>query len=458
MYDHCNYRKVFPMDTQINRRNFNKSAIISAAALASGNVSSVFGSAPNNKVVIAIAGIHSRGLYLAEVFAKLKNVEIRYVIDVDSRFLPNAANSVAKIQGKKPIEIEDFRRALDDKDVDALVVATPDHWHALMTIEALKAGKHVYVEKPCCQNPAEGELLIAAQKKYDKVVQMGVQRRSTWVARNMVKEIKDGLIGNVYLGQTWYSRNRGPIGFGKKVEPPKSLNWDLWQGPAPRTDYRDNIHPYNWHWFFRWGTGEALNNGTHEFDIARWAMGLDFPSKVSSCGGRFNYVGQDDWEFFDTQDIAIEFADNKMITWQGLSCSNCPTEGSGRGVRLHGSNGTIVYLDSHYDVYDVNSNKIKTVSLSSANGQTAKDNTNTVDPGLEDYHAENFISAVRGECKNNAPIDEGHKTVLLGLLGNISQRVGRSLKCDPGTGRILDDPEAIKLWSREYHTGWEPKV
>ncbi len=445
------------MDTHMNRRNFSKWAVLTAATAASAGASPILTASPNNKVVVAVAGIHSRGLYLAEVFAKLKNVEVRYVIDVDRRFLPKAVKSVTDLQGKEPLAIMDFRRALEDKDVDALVVATPDHWHAPMAIEALKAGKHVYLEKPSSHNPAEGELLVAAQKKYNKVVQLGTQRRSTWVARNMVEEIKAGLIGNVYLAQTWYSRNRGPIGFGKTVAVPETLNWDLWQGPAPRVDYRDNIHPYNWHWFFTWGTGEALNNGAHEMDVARWAMGVDFPSRVSSAGGRYNFVGRDDWEFYDTQDIAVEFPDNKMITWQGLSCSSCRTEGQGRGVRLHGTEGTIVYLDSHYDVYDKDFKKVKTV-WDPANDAGAKDSTNTVDPGLNDYHGQNFIDAVRGQCVNHATIDEGHKSVLLGLLGNISQRVGRSLRCDPQTGRILDDAEAMQLWSRQYESGWKPTI
>jgi predicted dehydrogenase len=447
------------MDIHMSRRHFNKLAVVATATLASAGSSSILTASPNNKVIIAVAGIHSRGLYLAKVFTKIKNVEVRYVIDVDSRFLPKAAKSVTDQQGKEPLAVMDFRRALDDKDVDALVVATPDHWHAPMAIEALKAGKHVYLEKPCSHNPAEGELLVAAQIKYNKIVQMGTQRRSSWVAQNMVREIKAGLIGNVYSAQTWYSRKRGPIGFGKKVAVPEYFNWDLWQGPAPRVDYRDNIHPYNWHWFFNWGTGEALNNGAHEIDVARWAMGVDFPSKVSSSGGRYNFVGQDDWEFYDTQNIAIEFAENKMITWQGRSCSNCQIEGQGRGVRLHGTEGTVIYLDSHYDVYDKDFKKVKTVSDPTADkAQDSKDSTNTVDPGVQENHGENFIDAVRGECKNNATIDEGHKSVLLGLLGNISQRVGRSLRCDPKTGRILNDAEAMKLWSREYESGWEPRI
>jgi len=185
--------------------------------------------------------------------------------------------------------------AIEDKDIDALVIATPDHWHAPMTLEALKAGKNVYVEKPCSHNPAEGEMLVAAQKKYGKLVQMGNQRRSTVVANKMMEEIKEGIIGDVYFARTWYANTRGPIGFGKKAAVPDYLDWELWQGPSPRVDYRDNIHPYNWHWFWHWGTGEALNNGTHEIDVARWALGVDFPKKVVSLGGRYCFTGKDDW-------------------------------------------------------------------------------------------------------------------------------------------------------------------
>ena len=309
------------MTNKISRRGFMKTTGMIALGLTVSSDNVFSKSSANNKVVAAVAGIRSRGKTLARQFAELKNGEVKYVVDVDKRYLESAAQDVAKIQGNKPRMLQDFRKALEDEDVDVLLIATPDHWHASMTIEAVRAGKHVYVEKPCSHNPAEGEMLVKAMNKYGKLIQMGNQHRSSKISNQMVKEISQGIIGRPYMVKCWYSNNRSPIGFGEKIAVPDYLDWSLWQGPAPRVDYRSNVHPYNWHWFRHWGTGEALNNGTHEIDIARWVLGVDFPKKVSSLGGRYHYVGKDDWEFPDTQSIAIEFEGGKLITWEGRSCN-----------------------------------------------------------------------------------------------------------------------------------------
>lgn len=436
------------------RRNFNKASLLTGLGLSAGSVPSLSAASANSKVTIAVAGIHSRGLALTGKFASLKNCSVKYVIDVDSRFLPKAAQAAEEKQKKRPQEIKDFRRALEDKDVDALVIATPEQWHAPMAIEAVKAGKHVYVEKPCGHNPAEGEMLIKAEKKYGKLMQMGNQRRSFKIVEQMIQEIREGLIGDVYFARAWYSRKREPIGFGKVVPVPSYLDWDLWQGPAPRTAYRNNVHTYNWHWFWNWGTGEALNNGTHELDVARWALGVDYPSKVTSIAGRYHYNGQDDWEFFDTQNITVEFPKNKMITWEGISSHNINTCGGSRGVMICGKKGRIEFLSTSYKVYDLDGKLLRQENPSAKK----TDDTNTVDPGLNDYHAENFIDSILGKDTINSPMTEGHKSVLLGHLGNIAARTGTIIKCDPKNGHILANPEAEKLWSRQYEPGWEPKV
>ena len=447
----------------INRRDFMVATGIATAGLvggcAIGGKSPVSQKAvlrqwsPNEKVIVAVFGIHSRGLALSNSFAENNNCNVKYVVDVDSRHLARAAKQAADRQGNSPQTLRDFRKALDDKDVDAVVIATPDHWHAPMTIEALKAGKHVYVEKPCSHNPAEGELLVKAQKKYGYLVQMGTQRRSLEVTKQLVREVKEGLIGRISYANCWYRRSRGPIGFGKKVPVPDYLDWELWQGPAPREAYRDNIHPYNWHWFYTWGTGEALNNATHEVDVARWVMGLGFPSKVTSMGGRFKYNGKDDWQFYDTQNIGLEFASGQGINWEGLSTTNFSKYSDGRGVLFYGDKGAIEYLSSHYNVYDNDGKKVKTVGE-----VTNSDTTNTADPGLGMAHSANFIDAIRGNNKLSSPIEEGHKSVTLCQLGNIAQRSGVTLHCDPANGHILNDREAKKLWSRDYESGWEPKI
>jgi predicted dehydrogenase len=438
------------MDSSLKRRDFLKATgAIGLASLANGGAAF----AANEKVVVAVVGLHSRGKNLIEGFAGYKNSEVKYVVDVDTRYFGDALKKAAEFQKKKPDTLQDFRKALDDKDIDAIAIAAPDHWHTPMAIMALQAGKHVYVEKPCGHNPAEGELLIKAQEKYGLKVQMGNQRRSLPVCQQMIQEIKDGLIGNVYYANTWYTNNRAPIGFGKEVAIPDSLDFELWQGPAPRTAYRSNIHPYNWHWFWRWGTGEALNNGTHEIDVARWALGVDFPVRVTSAGGRYHYVGKDDWEAYDTQTISIEFEEGKCISWEGRSCSKYTPHGDGRGVTISGSEGAIEYLSDRYTVFDNAGKLVKEV------GKGAKaDTANTSDPGLKDNHQGNLVDAIRGEAKVNSPIQEGHKSVLLCQLGNIALRSGSMLNIDPKNGHIIKNKEAQKLWSREYEPGWEPKV
>ena len=205
----------------------------------------------------------------------------------------NALKAIAEIQQSKPEAYGDFRESLESDEIDALVIAAPDHWHAPASLLAIQAGKHVYVEKPLSHNPQEGEILTKLPQ-YGKIIQMGSQRRSWPNVIEGIQKLKSGAIGRIYFGKAWYANNRGSIGSGQVIPVPDWLDWDLWQGPAPRSSYKDNIVHYNWHWLWHWGTGEALNNGTHSIDLLRWGMGVDFPVKVSSNGGRYRY--QDDWE------------------------------------------------------------------------------------------------------------------------------------------------------------------
>ncbi|RZM13895.1 MAG: hypothetical protein EOO88_44420, partial [Pedobacter sp.] len=207
----------------------------------------------------------------------------------------------------EPKGVKDFRSILSDKDLDAMYLAPPDHWHAPAAIICCTANKHVYVEKPLCHNPHEGELAVAAARKYKRVVQMGSQRRSWPTLTEGIHALHNGAIGKVYMAKTWYTNNRATIGVGKTVPVPSNLDFELWQGPAPRMPYKDNLVHYNWHWFWHWGTGEALNNGTHEIDVARWGLQADYPTKVNSVGGRYRF--QDDWETPDTQIITFECKD-----------------------------------------------------------------------------------------------------------------------------------------------------
>ncbi|MEM1328556.1 MAG: Gfo/Idh/MocA family oxidoreductase [Bacteroidota bacterium] len=242
----------------MKRRNFLKTSSAAGVAVGVQPFTIIRNGSPSEKLVLAVMGVRSRGLALAKAALKMKNTEIAYICDVDQAYIDKAIDAVSKIQGKKPKGEKDIRKILENKDIDGVIMATPDHWHAPGAILAVKAGKHVYLEKPCSHNPREGELLIEAEKKHNRIIHMGNQRRSWPIVIEAIQALHSGAIGRVYYAKGWYSNNRGPIGFGKEAPVPEGLDYELWQGPAPRTPYRDNIHPYNWHWFKRWGTGEAL--------------------------------------------------------------------------------------------------------------------------------------------------------------------------------------------------------
>ena len=446
---------------QDSRRDFIKKTIAASAAVSLGGILPSFGAksygnilGANERIQVGIMGVHARGLALSKNYAQQKNCEIIYISDVDSQSMNKCIDTVEKIQSKRPKAAPDFRKALEDKALEAMVIATPDHWHAPAAILACKAGKHVYVEKPCAHNPHEGELLVAAARKYKRQVQMGSQRRSWPNVITAIKEVQDGVIGNVYYGKGWYTNNRPSIGTGKKVEIPSWLNYDLWQGPAPREEYRDNILHYNWHWFWNWGTGEGGNNGTHMVDLLRWGMNLEYPTSVSSSGGRYRY--EDDWQTPDTQVVTWEFPDNKLMDWEGRSCNGRDIEGSSVGVAFYGEKGTVVIGGGNtYKVYDLKNKLLKDVK-----NDFTINSRDTVDPSrnLDALHIQNFFDGIRNGTPLNAEILKGYQSTLLSLLGNIAVRTGTTLKTDAKNGHILNNKEANKYWKREYQPGWEPTV
>jgi len=437
----------------MNRRQFIKTTAITGIGMGMNlNKAKLFAGSPNDKISIAMIGLHGRGRALAASAVKQKNIELAYICDVDQRVMEKVIADIEKNHGLNPKPQKDFRKILEDESVDAVFIATPDHWHTPMAIMALQAGKHVYLEKPCSHNPREGELLVTVQKKYKKIIQMGNQQRSAPTSILAVKEINQGVIGRPYFGKAWYSNQRGSIGIGKEVPAPEWLDYELWQGPAPRKKYKDNIIHYNWHWFWNWGTGEILNNGTHEIDVCRWALGVKYPRKVSSSGGRYHF--KDDWEFFDTQVTNYEFENNKLITWEGRSCNTHYYHNRGRGVAIHGTKGTVLLDRNAYELYDNDNNLIKKVDE-----KGLSTTTDILGAGaLVDLHIRNFFNAIRYGEKLNSPIDEGHVSVTLCHLGNIAQKAGRTLELNTQNGHIKNDPQAESMWSREYEEDWAPKI
>ena len=441
------------MSHLMDRRDFVRSS--SAAALGLTGLVRVapHGLIPQERhdVAVAVMGVNSRGNELARSFARV-GAHVKYICDVDRRAVDTTVTDVRAMQAHDPVGLTDFRRALEDPELNALAIAAPDHWHAPAAILALQAGKHVYVEKPCGHNPREGELLVEAQRRYGRVVQMGNQQRSSPESLDVIAQIRDGVIGRPYFARAWYANTRGGIGRGVVAPIPEWLDYELWQGPAPRTPYRDNVVHYNWHWFQRWGTGEICNNGTHEIDVCRWALGVTFPTKVTSAGGRYHF--DDDWEFPDTQMAAFEFADGAMITWEGRSCNGRTIENRGRGAAIHGTDGTAIIDRAGYVIYDNNNNEI----ARRIRGETGDALDTRGGGSLTDLHIANFLEAIRGDATPAAPIDEGHKSQLLCHLGNIAQLTTGALQCDPATGHIVGHAAAAALWSREYEPGWEVKV
>ncbi|MEM9672713.1 MAG: Gfo/Idh/MocA family protein [Cyclobacteriaceae bacterium] len=440
----------------MRRRDFLKqtTAASTGAVLFTPQPFSIFRKGlPNEKIVVAIMGTNSRGAALSRGFASLPQAEVAYICDVDDAAIAKGVEAATKAgQKNAPKGIKDFREALDDPALDALVIASPDHWHAPASIMALQAGKHVYVEKPCSHNPREGEMLVEAAKRYGKVVQMGNQRRSWPLVVEGIQALKDGVIGRPYYARAWYANTRESIGKGKPAPVPAGLDYELWQGPAPRRPYQDNLIHYNWHWFWHWGTGEILNNGTHFIDLCRWGLEVDYPTQVSSNGGRYAY--DDDWETPDTQITTFDFEDNKTIAWEGRSCNGQPIEGMSASASFHGENGSMVILGNGYAIFDNKGKELKKVTYESAQA------LDTTGPGfnLDVDHLTNFYQGIRDGAELNSEIEDGNKSVLLCQLGNIAHRTKRTLTCDPSTGKILNDPEAMKLWGREYEPGWEPSV
>jgi predicted dehydrogenase len=449
-----------------NRRKFIKKLALSAGGLAlAGNAMSYSVSSyrrivgANGRINVAIIGLNGRGGSMAASFAKQQNLLIKTLCDVDSRTIPKVQKTLSETMQtlETPKGEGDVRKVMQDKDVDALYIATPDHWHAPMTIMGCQAGKHVYVEKPLSHNPREGELAVAASKKYNRIVQMGAQRRSSPLAIQCVTDLHNGVIGRVYLAKAWYTNKREAT-FLKPAPVPDWLNYDLWQGPAPRKEYQEGLIHYNWHWFWDYGTGEALNNGTHEVDLARWGLNVDFPTRVSSVGGRYQF--KDDWQTPDTQIVMLEYPGKVSLMWESRSSNGRKIEGADRGVIFYGDAGSVDTDGEGYTIYDLAGKMVQQIKNSGQPEDAAIQGRNTASPslGMDSLHIANFLDSIRNNRKPSCDVESGHKSVVAMQLGNISWRVGRDLHVDPTNAHIVNDPDAQKLWSRTYQPGWEPKI
>lgn len=422
-----------------NRRSFIKSTSTAAAGLTFYGAAGQFtrAQAPSSRMRIAVMGL-SRGLALMDSSLDIENTEVACVCDVDTDRLARGQKVASEKQKKQPKAEKDIRRILEDKEVDAIFVAAPNHWHAPATIMGCVAGKHVYVEKPCSHNPWEGEMMVAAARKHNRVVQMGNQRRSWPVIIEAMRKLHEGAIGKLLYSRTWYNNSRGSIGRGKQVPVPENLDYSLWQGPAPERPYKDNLVHYNWHWHWHWGNGELGNNGIHALDLARWGLGVDYPRVVSYTGGRYHF--DDDQETPDTAVASYDFG-MKGAMWDGSSCHPRRHERP-PFVAFYGENGSLEIRRADYKIFDLQ-------------GKVTEENSGE---GGEKGHIENFFNCIREEKRPNSDIGGGHISTLLCHLGNIAYITGRTLKINPSNGEILNSAEAMSYWKREYRPGWEPRI
>ena len=407
--------------------------------------------APSNRVRLCFAGVHEKGRGQEPMrwSAAMPGVEIAYVCDPDRRAQDWAAAKVNEIAGYAPKKATDIRKVLEDRNVDAVFAEVPDHWHAPMAWMTMEAGKHIYCEKPCTFTPSEGDILVAVQRKTGRVFQMGNQRRSSTAYRPAVEALRSGIIGEIKYGRCWYQNNRKPIGPRVPAPVPEWLDWDVWQGPAPRAPYQSNVVHYNWHWSFQYGTGEIANSAVHYVDVARWAMGLDMPDRVSALGVSCN--GDVGWDWPGLQMLSMTFPGDKMITWDGVS--SLPGKKMMDiygGAMIYGTLGTMYFHPHDY------------VVLYDEKGEVARE-WHPVDevqgehwkPKLDAHHIRNFLEAVRAAdpSKVHSPVVDSVRSSLMTHLGNLSVRSGLTLHVDTKSG-VPAEKEAMKYWTRDYEPGW----
>ena len=446
-----------------SRRNFIKASTAGAVTVLAGGVLPGFNAksydriiGANEKVNIAVAGFHNRGTGHIRTFSSLENVNVAAICDIDQRLFPKGIEEVESRGGEKPATYTDFRRILDDKNIDAVSIVTPDHWHALHTIWACQAGKDVYIEKPLSYTIGEGRKMVEASRKYGRVVQTGTQSRSNIVVHRAMQLIREGVIGDIYMGRAIVFGFRPDIGHVADSPVPEGVDWDMFLGPAPYRPYNENRFQYKWHWFWDTSTTEFGNNATHWVDLIRMAMGIKVHPQKIQCMGDF-YVWDSDQEIPNIQLGAYKYNDGRTIQIDVRSIYNNPESGEKSGAFLYGSKGWMHLKHQGYKVF-LGQDDEEGPSFSVDQYDPTKDKTAIQEfKGLDVTHMQNFIDCVRsGEWKNlNADINEGHMSTSIGLLGNIAYRVGRTLEFDGETEKFLNDEEANSHLIRKYR---EPYV
>lgn len=446
-----------------NRRSFIKKAAVSTTGITLGGTSAFSAQSyrnimgANDRIHLAVIGCRGQGfghLRRWAGMAKGKNVLVKTVCDVDENLWAERVKAVQEIQNRQPGTQFDMRKVFEDQEIDAVSIAAPNHWHALATIWAVQAGKHVYVEKPSSHNVFEGRKMIEAARKYDRIVQVGFQNRSIENVRRAMQFLHNGGIGDVYMAKGLCYKPRKSFGIAADAEPPSGLHYDLWLGPAEWRPYNEKKGHYEWHWHWATGNGDIGNQGPHQFDIARWGLNKDeHPIKVSSTGGYFKFSADEcSQETANTQTAQLEYADGKILQFEVRGIF---TGGEGPldvkiGNLFYGTEGWLELNGSTWRSY---------LGPDNEPGPSSEDGGEGEDKGLGYLaapggggHYANFISAMRsGDRKDlTCDIQEGHKSTVLPLISNISYRLGRNLSFDGSSEKFVDDPEADKMLTRVY--------
>ena len=423
----------------MNRRHFIMStAVVTAGAAVRGIAS------PNETVRMGVVGLGGRGQSHVDAWSSMEpNVQVVAICDVDESHIGNKLKRLSEKGLKKPATYVDMRKMLEDKNIDAISIASPNHWHTLQTIWACQAGKDVYVEKPCSHNVFESQQIVAAARKYDRIVQQGSQSRSSPALQEAVQKMKDGEFGEIYMARGLCYKFRDTIGKTPVSPVPPGVDYDLWTGPAPKREFTENRFHYTCHWFWDTGNGDLGNQGIHEVDIARWGLGVTHPTKVSAIGGKFMF--DDDQETPNTLSASYEFdvdGKKKMMTFEVRHWIS-PHEAGINGEKPGNTIGNQFYGSKGYLVIDNYNKYYSFMGKEQTPGPTAT---------KRDEHWANFIGAVRSRKRQDltAEIEEGALSCNLMNLANISYRLGRTLNWDAKTMTVVNDPEANKMLTREY--------
>lgn len=426
---------------EVSRRKLLRTAGLGAAVSALGPAAAW--AQAGRKVVVGVIGPGGMGSNHLRLLSRNDGVEVAWVCDVDASRAAAAAKMVQEAGRPAPKLAGDLRKVLDDRSVDAVWIATPDHWHAPAAILALEAGKHVYVEKPCSHNIREGRLMIEAARRTGKLLQVGTQSRSTETVAEAMARLHSGAIGEILAAKAWNSQKRANIGKAKPEPPPRELDFDTWCGPAPMVPYRRNLLHSSWRWFRDFGAGDIGNDGVHDIDVALWGLGVDtHPSRIACLGGK-NYF-DDDQEWPDTQYAVFEYATPKpgvmkQLTFEQRTWSPYVQEGYENGAAFYGTDGMLII--GHAVGWKLFGPKNKLVAERTGSADLAA-------------HHRNFLACVRGEEKKlNADAETGHRAASICHLANIALRTGRVLHFDPEKEKILEDREANALVRRKYREG-----